>query len=400
MKIKSKVVKSTLNNKDILDTFQEILGTSETNACLPIAHPKYVKMQINTGRFLKLLHMFHESVALSKFPDIKEYLYKYIESLDKNFVATFNAPDLEQYLTKSEETLSGHNYNVISKEIKTEFSISFSNMKKSNIVNIIIVTCKNLIASKKHYENKDKLSDHFLTKSAGNLFSPLPELSQLNFKRIYIDDILDSNDRTFILIFISKLYEISYQVYQILSSPDVDVNDFVNIIVANIDTVKKQIPRCNEAFSKIVESIDILKDNFDGYYKDFMSCNNPAIIMENFVLDVSKNTKATPKITSQFRRIIAYYRNIASKHSNDPRLQTLFSHVDKNFDALDKCQKGDEYVEPTENDEEEEAEELDVEAESTNNNEQKEPQENPQEELQEEQEQEEQEEPEPELEKA
>ena len=105
---------------------------------------------------------------------------------------------------------------------------------------------------------------------------------------------LTNNDRTFILMFIAKLYEISYALYEIISSPDIDVDDFVKIIVSSIDTVKKHIPRCDDAFNKIIESIDILKNNFDGYYKEFVASNNPSIIMENFVLDVSKNTKATP----------------------------------------------------------------------------------------------------------
>ena len=154
-------------------------------------------------------------------------------------------------------------------------------------------------------------------------------------------------------MFIAKLYEISHSVYIILSEPDVDVNEFVAVILNSIDSVKKHIPRCNEAFDKIVESVDILKHNFDGYYKDFMSCNNPAIIMEHFVLDVSKNTKATPKITAQFRRIITHYRNIASQHSTDPRLQSLFKHVDKNFEALEKCnQEDDEYADDESNDSE------------------------------------------------
>lgn len=341
MKIKSKIVKTTIQNKDILETFQELLGTSETSSCLPVAHPKYVNMQMHVGRFLKLLVMFRDSAVMLKFEDIKEYLKNYISSLEKYYAEAFNAPDLEQFLTKENETLAGHNYDSIPKEIRTEFSMAFNKMKKCNIVNIIIVTCKNLISVKKYIEDKDKLSDLFLTKSAGNLFDPLPDLSQLNFKKIYNTDSLNSGDKEFILMFLAKLYEISFQVYETLSSPDVDVNEFVSVIINSIDSVKKHIPRCNEAFDKIIESVDILKGNFGGYYKDFMSCSNPAIIMENFVLDVSKNTKATPKITAQFRKIISHYRSIASKHISDPRLQTLFKYVDKNFEELDKYQKDD-----------------------------------------------------------
>lgn len=347
MKIKSKVVKSTINNKDILDTFQELLGTSDTNACLPVAHPKYDKIQTHVNRFIRLLSMFRESVALSRFPEIKEHLITYIISLEKNFNESFIAPDLEQFCIKEQDTLRGHNYQSVPPDIKVEFSKVFTDIKKCNIVNIIIVICKNLLPYKKYIEDKNQLNAIFLTKSAGNVLSPLPDFPQMNFKRIYNDDILNDNDRSFILMFISKMYEISYNVYEALSSPDVDVNEFVAVILNSVDQIKKHIPRCNEAFDKILESVDILKNNFDGYYKDFLSSNsNAAIIMENFVLDVSKNTKATPKLTTQFRTIIAHYRKIALQTNTDPRLKTLFKHVEKNFSELEKCQKDEAYEDP------------------------------------------------------
>lgn len=352
MKIRSKVVKSTINNRDILDTFQELLGTSETNACLPIAHPKYVKLQTHVNRFIRLLSMFKDSVVMTKFPDIKEQIGEYVISLEKNFNESFTAPDLEQYCVGELDTLAGHNYNAVPQDIKIEFSKVFTNIKKCNIVNIIIVTCKNLLQYKKFIEDKGQLSDTFLTKTAGNVLSPLPDFPLMNFKRIYNDDILTQNDRNFIIMFMSKMYEISYNTYEALSSPDVDVNEFVAIILNSIDQIKKHIPRCNEAFDKIVESVDILRNNFDLYYKDFLSSNNnAAIIMENFVLDVSKNTNATPRITSQFRTIIAHYRKIASHSNADPRLKTLFKHVEKNFDELEKYQKDADSYDETKADE-------------------------------------------------
>lgn len=375
MKIKSKVVKSTINNKDILDTFQELLGTSETNACLPVAHPKYVKMQTHVNRFVRLLSMFRDSLTMTKFPDIKEQLGKYVSSLEKNFNESFVAPDLEQFCVKELDTIAGHNYKSVPPDVKVEFSKVFTEVKKCNIVNIIIVTCKNLLPFKKFIEDKGQLSDTFLTKTAGNILSPLPDFSQMNFKKLYNDDILSASDKNFILMFISKMYEISYNAYEALSSPDVDVNEFVAVILNSIDQIKRHIPRCNEAFDKIVESVDILKNNFDGYYKDFLSSNsNAAIIMENFVLDVSKNTKATPRITAQFRTIIAHYRKVAAQNNTDPRLKTLFKHVEKNFDELEKYQqdessyKDDEDKEEDDEDNEEDDEVEGVEIESVDEN--------------------------------
>jgi hypothetical protein len=109
--------------------------------------------------------------------------------------------------------------------------------------------------------------------------------------------------------------------------------------MSSIDEVKKHIPRCDQAFQKIIESVDLLKGNFNGYYKDYTASGNPTIIMENFVLDVSKNTKSSPAVTAQFRRIIAHYRKLASQQASNPKLQSLFAQVDANFHELEKRSK-------------------------------------------------------------
>ena len=342
MGINSKLVKQTIGNKDIIGTFEELLGTKEDSINLPITHPKYVKIESNAMRFLKLLNLLSKSKFMNNFESINNDLLEYIKLLEKNHTEVFTAPDLENYIIKDEKTLEPPSYKSVPDNVKKEFGIVYNKSKKSNIVNIVIVICKNLIVYKKYIENKDELSDLFITKSAGNKITPFPELDSLNIKRIYNDDSLNSNDRKFILVSLSKLYEISYEMYTILSNPDVDVDQFITIIISSIDIVKKQIPRCNEAFDKIVKSVGILKSNFNGYYKDFMSCNNPSIIMENFILDVSKDTTANKKITSQFRRIISHYRNLAGKRPMDDRVNTLFKHVDKHFDVLDKLTDNDE----------------------------------------------------------
>src|SRR5690606_16079398 len=116
--------------------------------------------------------------------------------------------------------------------------------------------------------------------------------------------------RQYLMVVLHKLYAIGHDVYEAVSAPDVNVNDFVEVIMGSIGDVQKHIPRCDAAFKKIIESVDLLKGNFGDYYKDFTASGNPTIIMENFVVDVSKNTKSSPAVTAQFRRIIAHYRKL------------------------------------------------------------------------------------------
>ena len=95
----------------------------------------------------------------------------------------------------------------------------------------------------------------------------------------------------------------------------------------NIGEVKKRIPRCEKAFKKIEESVDLLKENFNGYYKDYVQTQNQMIIMESFVTDVAKNTKADPETTREFRQIISYYRKMAGQQIKNPPMKQLFDKI-------------------------------------------------------------------------
>jgi len=349
VKIKSKVVKATLANKDVLDMFQGVLGTSEGAATLSITHPKYLRIQGHIDRFIRLLTVLHGSSLMTLFPGPKEHLGGYVEALKKQVGASFNAPDFTQWLSPPAAAATGagladymttaEDYAKIPPEVVAQFGEIFAAAKKCSIVNTVIVTCKNLVAHKKSLGDQNALKDRFLTKGAGMTFAPLPDLPQVNFKQVYIDDRLTPGDKEFVLVVLHKMYTIGHDVYEAVSAPDVDVGEFVEVIMSSIGEVKKHIPRCDQAFQKIIESVDLLKGNFNGYYKDYTASGNPTIIMENFVLDVSKNTKSTPAVTAQFRRIITHYRKLASQQASHPKLQSLFAQVDANFQELEKKSK-------------------------------------------------------------
>ena len=345
VKIKSKVVKSTLENKDVLDMFHGVIGTD--GASISITHPKYLEIETQVIRFIKILEALYIWPILVLFPDFKDNLDFYNFSLHKQLAESFIAPDLEPFLKEDlniekdalEKLMASfRDYSKIPPFEANRFSEIYTEIKKCNIVNTIIITCKNLIPYKKSLEDIKELKDKFLTKSGGINFAALNGVV-FNFKHIYIDDRLTAENREFLLTILHKLYIIGYDTYNILSSPDIDVGEFVTVIMSSIQDVKKHIPRCDQAFNKIAESVDLLKGNFGGYYKDYVSSNNPTIIMENFVLDVSKNTKASPTLTSQFRKIISHYRKMASQQANNPKLKTLFQQVDKNFQELEEQSK-------------------------------------------------------------
>lgn len=344
VKIKSKVVKSTLENKDVIDMFQGVLGTSgEGSATLSIAHPKYVRIMEQSERFIKTISMFSLSRIITLFPDAQQGLAIYLSALKSQHAESFKAPDLDLYVKKRSElevTMdTPKDYTDVPPAIAVEFQKVFNKIKTCNIINMILVTCKNLVRHKKHIMHSEQLKGEFILRIAGNKLCPLPDLPEVNFRTMYIDDRLTPQDKNFLLLILNKLYTVSHDVYEAVSAPDIDVKEFVKVIMSSIGEIKKQIPRCEQAFQKIIDSVGLLQNNFDGYYKDFVASNNPTIIMENFVIDVSKSTNASPKVTAQFRQIIGYYRKIASQQASNPKLQSLFKQVDKNFQELEKNTK-------------------------------------------------------------
>ena len=97
--------------------------------------------------------------------------------------------------------------------------------------------------------------------------------------------------------------------------------------------MKKQIPRCDKAFDIIAKSVNMLEDKFDGYYKTSVEAENPSIIIESFIIDVSMSQKSNASITAQFRKIIMHMKKQAS-NTNDPRVSKLFGILNNQFNMM------------------------------------------------------------------
>ena len=350
-RIKSKIVRATIQNKDVLDMFNGVLGGDPAGKPnYAITWDKYKRIRHHSDRFVQLIRALATAATLQHFPDEARHIATYAATLRNQHSAVFISPDLDQYLDPVQVQLlrGGSDVDVSTilvpdfgrapEEEKALFARTFSAAKRSNLVNVAVKTCSNLVAQKHFIGELDKLDPKFLTHSGGLSYCPLPDLPAANFKSFYNDGRLDAADRRFLLLVLHKLYAISHEVYEAVSAPDIDVDAFAEYVMASLDKVRKHIPRCNEAFDKIADSVQLLKGNFNGYYRDFVASNNPTVILENFVLDVSRDTKSSVRITSQFRRIIKHYRKLAQQQTGPGRsqMQALFQQVDKNFQELER----------------------------------------------------------------
>lgn len=336
-KVKVKKIKVPVGFKDegIAEIFNQMLGTGNVN--MNIAYPRYKRIKGLCEQLVKLFELFVDSPFMkdgSKFmeinPDLVEprcEIVKFCEESRKNMLELF-AMDFSDY---------DWNLNLIEDDLKKKFNSEYEKMKKSNLVNTFIIMCDKLVSYRKNFLDLSALNYKFITTMSGIEWSPFP-FTTLNIKHIFSLPLVGQNTMTYFLTILNKAYTFSRQLYDELQSPDIDIDQFVEIIIANIDEIQKrpELSRCQKAFSKIKQSVGLLKTRFNTYYRDFIGSKDSTIIMQHFIIDVSTSTSADAQTTRQFQKIIAYYKTIAQEQIKNPKVQMLFDKVNESFQHLER----------------------------------------------------------------
>lgn len=353
-RVKVKTVRKTLENSDVQELFQQAVGGGDGALALKVVWPKFKQLSQAVLSSIKTIEWIVNRLWMKLlFPEETEAIVIYLGSLRDEFVEHFieNVPDLDRYLddltrrmvetdeTKEMKLKVAPNFEIIPDEEIKQFTNAYKKATDCDLVNTLIVICNNLSVDKVHLENADKLSPKFLL-TAGMKYTPFPEMPAANFKTFYNHPELISTEKELILYFLHKVYKKTYKVYEVLSMPDVDVEDFIKVVTSSIEQVEKHMGDCKEALAKLKSSVQLLRNNFGGYIRDVKESGNAGLMMENFVLDVSKNSgDVSPKIKAQFHKIIKHYRKQASMMPKDSKAQSLFSEVEKNFKELDRLQR-------------------------------------------------------------
>jgi hypothetical protein len=248
----------------------------------------------------------------------------------KDFADRLDAIEFLEIPDDTDTDISDEDYNRHSQEICRDYS----RVKTLNEVRTMILTCNRLIAYKKSLTcDKNKMSGAFIARIPGLTFQPFP-FSTMNFKELWVAPTITTRLKKYLLTVLRITLTHCLDIYKIVTSPDVDVEDFSAAIIESIAQIKKQIPRCEKAFAKIEDSIHLLEGNFNTYYKDFVQSNNPSTIIESFVLDVSNSTGGDAQTARQFRKIINHYRKMTAGKIKDPKIKNVFDALNSNFDAM------------------------------------------------------------------
>lgn len=199
----------------------------------------------------------------------------------------------------------------------------------------IIMMCKDLMQHQKQLLS-DPPSDKWIVEYPDTGYQ-LFEFSKFDIKQLWYNSKFRSAHRKYMLMVLTVLYKKSYDVYKIVTSPDINVGKFKHIILSSIDKVRgtPELNRCRDALDKITDSMSLLENNFDDYYKDMVQSQNPNTIIENFIIDVSKNQQMNPDLMRQFRQIINFYKSKTQSRIKDPKVKKLFDTLNEKMNMFD-----------------------------------------------------------------
>lgn len=338
-KVKVKTIKKSIGNTDMSmnGMFEELMGFK--NAKKEIILPKFVKIRNLSKKIYKILVQFSTFTSLQKdFPEYKTHfdeINKFAEDMRKDIYFDENNDDNEDvYVNMSE----------------IEMNEMYKKLKENNYIKQLIVLCGNLKQYSKFIEDPNNLKDNFIGQEPG-LSLTIFNFSSLDLKKLWIHKNITPTIKKYVLSVLSSLYDNLFQTYKLCTSPDVDIDEFSSLLLEKIQDLKTrpELHRCENAFRRIEQSIQLLKDNFDVYYRESIASSNPNIIMENFIIDVSNQGGTSASLTREFRIIIQYMNKVSEQtgKNKDPKVQKLFQMLNKNFELMEKGDKPSKKTEGT-----------------------------------------------------
>lgn len=311
---KPKELIKLVKDNNLTSIFNQMLGVESADP--KIISPKYEKCKKLVYILCGFLDKFaNGKIMLSKFPE---------EKINLQNISNF-ANELKAIL---DDKPINHKYD------SEEVSKIYLKFKNENAIKTLYMIHSHIKLYKNNIGDIEKLNDKFITEAVGYEIYPLKQISSLNLYNIWAKE-PDDKVKTYILKFLFHVYKNTKLICEILMEADIDIKEFSNILIMCISQAKKQIPRCDDAFRRIENAVELLSDNFNGYYKDFVQSENPGIIFENFIVDVSKEQKGNNmKLVHQFKRIVGYFKKSISQ-INDPEIKGVMKMINSRLSSVD-----------------------------------------------------------------
>jgi hypothetical protein len=324
--VKMKQIKKIMGGADLSGMFEEMMGVKDGDPA--IITPKFVKTRNIIRHLCKVLTQFASFAPLrNDFPNLTPALddiQKFVDTVKEDtYVKTDNEEKEEQYSSFTKE----------------EINNLYRKLKDSNSVRSFIVMCNSLGKHKKSFIDPTQLQEQFVNQEPGLDFI-IFEFSRLDLKPLWASDKITSVVKRYILSVFATLYKHSHELYDVITSPNADTEQFIGVLLEGIDKLKKhpELNRCKNAFRRIEESIELLRTKFTEYYRDSLISENPQMMVTNFIVDVSNQSGNNSRLTREFGHLIRFMHKASQKSGRamDPQVKAIFKMVNRNFELMER----------------------------------------------------------------
>lgn len=355
-RVKIKQLKKVVGDVNISGMFEEMMGIKDADADIII--PKFVFVR-NTLRYIyRIFHQFCNMLG-NDFPMYSEHfddIKKFADDMKESAYLKHDHDEKEDF------------YKALSKE---EINMFYRKLKENQYVKTLIILCSKLKRYESSFSDQNNLKENFVNQEPGLSFI-IFDFSKLDLKALWSNDRMKTSIKRYILMVLASLYKHTHALYRCVTSPDVDVEKFTQMLISAIGELKKQpqLSRCHNAFRRIEQSVQLLREKFDDYYRDSIASENADMLVMNFIIDVSNQGGANATLAREFRTIIKYMHSVSQKtgKSKDPNVKKIFNMLNNNFNLMEKNSKAsapivpqqDEDITPTEELKDLDSQEVDV----------------------------------------
>jgi hypothetical protein len=328
-KVKIKQIKKVVGDADLNNMFEEMMGIKDADADIIV--PKFVLVRNTIRHVCKVLTQFSLFKPLRKdFPSI---------ALGLDEIKKFADSVKEDTYLKHDHEENENQYDNVSKE---EINNLYRKLKENTALKRLIIMCNTLEKYKLSFHDSTKLKENFVNQEPGLSFK-IFDFSSLDLKILWADSKMTTVVKRYILSVFAALYKHTITLYNIITSPDVDIDQFTELLLSSIGELKKQpkLHRCNAAFKRIEQSVELLKGKFSDYYRESLVSRNPDSLVTSFIVDVSNQGGADARLTREFRQIIQYMHEVSQKSgkSQDPQVKKVFDMLNSNFALMEQNSK-------------------------------------------------------------
>jgi len=305
-KVKIKKVKSKTfgNLNDISEMFYQLIGTNSTNA--KIVYPKIAKIRESLSQITKYLAVFADTGLITDIDVVTQILSSISqinELLDDNVIA------IGDYIADP---------TILTADVREHISNIYHSLKDDSLI-------EGLIASLDRIEPYSQYINHQTNPNVlFTLSMPDFEWKPFTFLDLNVCAVISEFENRaeqrqasqIIANIISNIYLNIININNLFASPDIDIDEFTDVIIAAIKEIKHvpELSRCQAAFSKIEKSVDLLRSEFGNYYNAFAESGDFTVILQSFISDVSNaEGNLTPKLSREFITIMKFYTDKLDK---------------------------------------------------------------------------------------